>query len=42
MNSNREGLQVAFGLAGRGVVVTFRKVAFASRKAALVAKKETN
>ena len=34
--------RVTFGLAGRGVVVAFLKVAFSLRRAALGAKKEAN
>ena len=44
MDSNRTGLRgnVGVGLARRGVVATFRKVSFSSRKAFLSTKKEAN
>ena len=42
MDSDCAGLQGTFGLEGQGVVAEFRKVAFSSRKAMLVAKKEAN
>ena len=42
VDSDRARLQVTFRLAGRGMMVTFRKVAFSSCRVALVVKKEVN
>ena len=42
VDSDRVGLRVTFKLVGRGVVAAFRKDAFSSRRAALLAKKYAN